>query len=64
MRAVKAEALLAGKVPGEELFRQAAGAAAEECSPISGQRASREYRLEMVRVWVRHALEEALERAK
>ena len=63
MRAVKAEALLAGKAPGEELFRQAAEAAAEECSPISDQRASREYRLEMVRVWVHHALEEALERA-
>ena len=63
MRAVKAEALLVGKAPGEELFRQAAEAAAEECSPISDQRASREYRLEMVRVWVRHALEEALERA-
>lgn len=64
MRACKAEALLAGKKLTSELIREAAEMAATECSPISDQRATREYRLEMVRVWVRHALEEALERAE
>ena len=64
MRAVKAEELLVGKTLTAELIAEAAEMASTECSPINDQRASREYRLEMVRVWVRHALEEALERAK
>ena len=64
MRSAGAEALLTGKVLTPELMAQAAEAAAGDCSPISDQRASREYRLEMVRVWVRHALEEALARAE
>lgn len=64
MRATKAEELLVGKELTAELIVEAAEMAATECSPIDDQRASREYRLEMVRVWVRHALEEALERAK
>mgnify|MGYP004580331869 FL=1 len=64
IRAAKTEALIAGKKLTDNLIREAAELAATECSPISDQRASREYRLEMVRVWTRHTLEEALKRAQ
>ncbi len=64
IRAAKTEALIAGKKLTDDLIREAAELAATECSPISDQRASREYRLEMVRVWTRHTLEEALKRAQ
>lgn len=64
IRAAKTEALIAGKKLTDDLIREAAELAATECSPISDQRASREYRLEMVRVWTHHTLEEALKRAQ
>ena len=64
IRAAKTEALITGKKLTDDLIREAAELAATECSPISDQRASREYRLEMVRVWTRHTLEEALKRAQ
>lgn len=64
IRAKQAEALLLGKQPTAELLAEAAELASTEASPISDQRASREYRVEMVRVWTRHALEDALNRAQ
>jgi carbon-monoxide dehydrogenase medium subunit len=42
---------------------EAAEAAAKNCTPISDQRASADYRKQMVRVWTRHAVKEAAERA-
>lgn len=60
IRAGRSEALLRGKRLGEELLREAAKAAAEEASPIADQRASAEYRREMISVLVRRALASAL----
>lgn len=64
LRCREAEALLTGRQPDEALFAKAAEECAAHVSPISDQRATREYRVQMVRVWVRHALQEACERAK
>lgn len=64
VRALDVEKLLVGNSLTDELIKEAAELAAKGCSPITDQRASKEYRLEMVKVWVRHALVEALERAR
>lgn len=58
------EKLLVGKKLTAELIEKAGEVAADSCSPISDQRATAEYRKEMIRVWTRHAIEEAEERAK
>jgi carbon-monoxide dehydrogenase medium subunit len=63
IRALEAEKLLIGKKLTEELIDRAAEAAEKGCTPISDQRATAEYRKQMVRVWTRHAVEEAAERA-
>lgn len=63
IRVPDAEKLLIGKKLTPELIEQAAEAAAKSCTPISDQRATAEYRKQMVRVWTRHAVEEAAERA-
>lgn len=64
-RARRAEALLAGESISDELIRAAAEAASEEAQPRSNPvRASREYRLEMVKVLVRRALERAIAQAR
>lgn len=63
IRVPDAEKLLIGKKLTPELIDQAAEAAANSCTPISDQRATAEYRKQMVRVWTRHAVEEAAERA-
>lgn len=60
IRAVKAEGLLQGKVITEELLEEAAQTAAKECTPISDVRASAEYRQDMVRVFTKRAIQEAL----
>ncbi|HVI42072.1 MAG TPA: xanthine dehydrogenase family protein subunit M [Anaerovoracaceae bacterium] len=64
IRASEAEKLLTGKKLTEELINQAGEAAANSCAPITDQRATAEYRKQMVGVWTRHAVEEAAERAK
>lgn len=64
IRVPEAEKLLIGKKLTAELIEQAADAAAKSCTPITDQRATAEYRKQMVRVWTRHAVEEAAERAK
>lgn len=64
IRASEAEKLLIGKKLTADLIEQAAEAAEKNCTPISDQRATAEYRKQMVRVWTRHAVEEAAERAK
>ncbi len=63
IRVPEAEKLLIGKKLTAELIEQAAEAAEKSCTPISDQRATAEYRKQMVRVWTRHAVEEAAERA-
>ncbi len=63
LRARAAEDLLLGRVPNEDLIREAGEAAAREARPIDDLRASAAYRREMVAVLVRRALTAALERA-
>ena len=64
LRARKAEEVLSGEYPEEELFAEAARVAAEESRPISDQRATGQYRQKMVRVWTGYALQEAFQRAR
>jgi carbon-monoxide dehydrogenase medium subunit len=64
IRMNKVEEMLVGKKLGEKLAAEAGEMAADMCSPISDQRGSAEYRKEMVRVWVRHALLESDQRAR
>ncbi len=64
IRVKQAEEMIIGKVLTEELIEKTAEVAAEVCNPISDQRATKEYRVEMVKVWTKNALTEALERAK
>ncbi|MDF2656791.1 MAG: dehydrogenase [Bacillota bacterium] len=64
IRAAEAEKLLLGKKLTDELLDLAAETAENNCTPITDQRATAAYRKEMVRVWTRHAVKEAYERAK
>jgi carbon-monoxide dehydrogenase medium subunit len=59
LRARKAEALLVGRQVSEELIQEVAITAANESQPITDQRATMEYRREMVRVWTRYAVRDA-----
>jgi len=62
-RARNAEKLLIGHLLKDELIEEVALAASEESRPISDQRSTAEYRKEMVRVWMRHAVKKAFRRA-
>lgn len=64
MRAVKAGAILKGKGIDDDLIAEAAQMAATEARPTSDMHASAEYRRELVKVLVRRATKEALERAQ
>ena len=64
IRAVKAEELLDGEAPSEDLFTQAADIAATEAKPIDDFRASADYRRDLIRVGTKRVLEEALTRAE
>jgi carbon-monoxide dehydrogenase medium subunit len=59
LRARKAEALLIGQQISEELIQEVAIMAADESRPITDQRATMEYRKEMIKVWTRYALRDA-----
>ncbi|MBM3946916.1 MAG: xanthine dehydrogenase family protein subunit M, partial [SAR202 cluster bacterium] len=63
IRAVKAEALLRGERPSDTLLRQVAEQAREEVDPIADFRGSAEYKRDMAAVFVRRALQQAVERA-
>jgi CO/xanthine dehydrogenase FAD-binding subunit len=64
-RAQETEAFVAGRVAGEETICQAAEVAAGEAQPRSNPlRASREYRLTVLKVLVRQGLERAVSRAR
>jgi carbon-monoxide dehydrogenase medium subunit len=56
--------VLEGKAPGDDLFDEAARAAAGDAKPITDIRGSKEYRREIVRVLTRRGLTEALQRAE
>ena len=64
LRARQAEALLAGQVLTDELWREVGATAAREAEPIDDQRASAEYRRHLVDLLTRRALRGALARAK
>jgi carbon-monoxide dehydrogenase medium subunit len=64
IRARVAERLLLGRSPDEELVKRAGDAAAEEAKPITDVRGSAEYRREMVKVFTRYAVKEAVTKAR
>jgi carbon-monoxide dehydrogenase medium subunit len=64
IRAVEAEAALAGAPATTEWLERAARAAATECAPLADTEGSEWYRREMVAVFVRRAAERALARAR
>ncbi len=60
MRARKAEEVLRGRKVDEALINESAQAASDEARPISDVRASAEYRKEMVKVFTKRAIREAM----
>jgi carbon-monoxide dehydrogenase medium subunit len=64
LRAKEAERYLIGKTINEDLLIEVGEVASKEASPTSDVHASAEYRKEMIKVFVRRATREALERAK
>jgi len=64
IRVRRAEDMLVGQDPKEELFEEAAQLAAEESRPISDQRATAQYRREMVKVWTRYTLQETFQKIR
>jgi len=64
IRAKKAEALLKGKKIDEDLIVEAGEIAAGEASPIDDVRGSAFYRTEIVKVFTKRAIRQALEQAK
>jgi len=63
MRAKRAEEILKGKKIDKGLIEESGEIASKEARPISDVRATAEYREEMVKVFTRNALKEALARA-
>lgn len=63
VKAVKAEAFLKGKAPGEAVFAEAAALAAQGASPSADWRGSVQYKTEMARVLTGRALAQAARRA-
>ena len=59
LRAAKAEKILEGQTPTEELFIKAGQKASADASPITDLRSTAEYRKKMVAVLTRRALSEA-----
>ncbi len=64
IRSTEAESLIIGKELTDELIDEAAEFAGNNCTPITDHRATKEYRIEMVKVWTKNALKDALARAK
>ena len=62
-RARRAEEILRGQRTTDALIRDAAEAASEESDPIEDNRGSADYKREMVKVMVRRAAEQALQRS-
>ncbi|MFV1949706.1 MAG: xanthine dehydrogenase family protein subunit M [Anaerolineales bacterium] len=64
LRIEKAESVLEGEKPGEELFAQAGKTASDETKPITDLRSTADYRKKMVAVLTRRALAGAWELLK
>ena len=60
IRARRAEGIIKGQKLSDEVIERAARVAAEECRPISDHRASAEYRIEMVKVLTKRAINQAI----
>ena len=60
VRAPNAEKFLMGKEASDDVFEEAGKIASGECKPITDFRASAEYRTDMVRVFTKRALSEAV----
>ncbi len=63
LRATKAELFLKGKKPNKAVLVETAGKSAEDFNPTSYIRGSAEYKREMVKVFVRRAIEESMRRS-
>ena len=59
----RAEELLRGQAPGEELFEQAGAIASEDCSPTADGRGPVDYKRHLAGVLTRRALARATARA-
>jgi carbon-monoxide dehydrogenase medium subunit len=59
----RAEELLRGKTPSEELFEQAGAIASEDCMPIPDQRGPVDYKRHLAGVLTKRALRRATARA-
>ena len=64
LRIEKAEEVLVGQTPGEELFIRAGQTASDETKPITDLRSTADYRKKMVAVLTRRALTAAWEQLK
>jgi carbon-monoxide dehydrogenase medium subunit len=62
IRAPRAEDALRGNAPSDELFDNAAGIVAEDCSPATDQRGSEEYKRHLAAELTRRALRRAADR--
>jgi aerobic carbon-monoxide dehydrogenase medium subunit len=62
IRATKAEAVLKGEAPSDDLLAEAGEKASEMTNPSSDIRGSAEYKREMVKVYVRRAIRQSLAR--
>jgi CO/xanthine dehydrogenase FAD-binding subunit len=60
LRMKREEQMLLGMRPETAILKDVADACAESCLPITDQRATKEYRKEMTRVWVEDALRGAI----
>ncbi|MDH3308835.1 MAG: xanthine dehydrogenase family protein subunit M [Acidimicrobiia bacterium] len=63
LKATHAENIMLGEPPSDELFAEAANAAANACEPESDVRGPAEYKRDLVRVYTRRALAKALSQA-
>lgn len=61
IRANRAEKILEGKIPSEDLITEASIAASEEARPISDIRSTAEYRIEIIKVLTKRAIKQVLE---
>ncbi|MBQ2678399.1 MAG: FAD binding domain-containing protein [Firmicutes bacterium] len=64
MRALEAEKILIGQEFSEDIIEKAGQAAAKECKARSGVRAGEDYKRDMIRVYTKRALREAVETVK
>jgi carbon-monoxide dehydrogenase medium subunit len=64
VRARQAEAALRGQKASDSVFREMGEIAATEVDPMDDNRGSAEYKRELVKVWVRRAAKEALQKAQ